>query len=361
MFSYTDPLVGIIILVAIIALVALIDYYRNRYNDKKKEASLHNLTKSYEFMGLTQGVEEFLALSNDPIPTLQFIANAYIQSGNTQEAIKIYLSILESLPHSTNSAKSRIKIEILENLGSAYYRAGFLQRAKNVFLEILKNYPRNPQVLIYLLNTYERLNEYKNAIDALMCIEEIYESMPLNKNEQFFRSLELNKDYLHTLLLINKHDISLAEKIAQLNQMKEKEPRLEKIILAFFKSVNHSLFWQEIPKSKHKEHFIDILWLFEPKDLPLASITDKPILDVYRAKGLVIDNESCDIFELENMRILKRYSNIPVDLSFEYRCHSCKQVFPFENARCSHCGELLNNDVLLKIRKTNNEASYSLL
>ena len=94
MFSYTDPLVGIIILVAIIALVTFIDYYRNRYKDKQKEKSLKNLTKSYEFVGLTQGVEEFLALSDNPIPTLQFIANAYIQSGNTQEEIKILVMLI---------------------------------------------------------------------------------------------------------------------------------------------------------------------------------------------------------------------------------------------------------------------------
>ncbi|TLE01230.1 hypothetical protein [Helicobacter japonicus] len=361
MFSYTDPLVGIIILVAIIALVTFIDYYRNRYKDKQKEKSLKNLTKSYEFVGLTQGVEEFLALSDNPIPTLQFIANAYIQSGNTQEAIKIYLSILEKLQHSPESSKAKIKIEILQNLGNAYYSAGFLQRAKNVYLEILKNYPRNPQVLIYLLKTYEYLNEYKNAIDALMCIEEIYENMPPSKNEHFFYALELNKAYLHTLLLINSHDMPIAEKIIKLNEIKDNEPKLEKIVLSFFKSVNHSLFWEEMIKSKHQEKYIDILWQFDDKDVPLEQLTDKQILDVYRAKGLVVDNQSCEIFELENMRILKRYSNVPVDLDFEYRCHGCKQIFPFENARCSHCGELLNSDVLLKIRKIDNEASYPLL
>lgn len=162
MFSYKDPLVGIIIIVGIIALVALIDYFRNRYKERQKDISLRNLTKSYDFMGLKDGVEEFLALSQNPIPTLQFIANAYMQSGNTQEAIKIYLGILENLGHSADNTKARIKIEILQNLGSAYYRAGFLQRAKDVFLEILKNYPRNPQVLIFFtqnLRTSARIHK----------------------------------------------------------------------------------------------------------------------------------------------------------------------------------------------------------
>ncbi len=36
MFSYTDPLVGIIIFVSIVALAAFIDYCRNRYKDRRK-------------------------------------------------------------------------------------------------------------------------------------------------------------------------------------------------------------------------------------------------------------------------------------------------------------------------------------
>ncbi len=359
MFSYTDPLVGIVILVSIVAIAILLDYYRNRHKERQKETSLKNLAKSYEFIGLREGVEEFLRLSQNPIPTLQFIANAYIQSGDTQEAIKIYLSILENLEHSKEGAKS--KVEILQNLGSAYYAAGFLQRAKNIFLEILKNYPKNPQVLIYLLKTYERLNEYENAIDALECIEEIYENDPSSRNERFFYAIGLNKLYLHTLLLINSHNIPLASKISKLSKMKDKEPKLERIILAFFKDTNHSLFWEEVLKSHNIAKLLDILWQFERVDVPLESITHKEIADVYRAKGWIVDNQSCSMFELENMRILKQYSALAVDLDFEYRCHSCKHIFPFENARCSHCGELLNSDVLCKIRKIDNEASYPIL
>lgn len=359
MFSYTDPLVGIIIFVSIVALAAFIDYCRNRYKDRRKELSLKNLTKSYDFVGLTQGVEEFLAISNNPIPTLQFIANAYIQSGNTQEAIKIYLSILENLEHSKNSTSA--KIEILQNLGSTYYTAGFLQRAKHIFLEILKNYPRNPQVLIHLLKTYENLNEYQNAIDALECIEEIYDTSPSSRDEHFFHAIALNKAYLHTLLIINATDIPAADKIQKLCVLKNKEPKLEKIILAFLKNINQNIFWDEIAKTVHITKFVDVLWQFEHRDVPLNTITNKQILDVYRAKGFLQDDQSCDMFELENIRILKQYSNLDVDLSFEYRCHGCKQIFPFENARCSHCGDLLNSDVLCKIIRVNDERSYIVL
>ena len=364
MLPYADPLFGILIFVAIVASVALIDYGRNRYKQKQKDKSLQNLAKSYEFVGLTEGVEEFLALCQNPIPTLQFIANAYIQSGNTQEAIKIYLSILENLKHSHAEAR----IEILQDLGRAYYNAGFLQRAKSIFLEILKNYPRNPQVLRYLLRTYESLNEYKNAIDALECIEEIYDSSSPSQDyikdstqEHFFHTLSLNKAYLYALLLINQHNVPLISKIQKLDELKNKEPKLEKMILQYFKSVSFSLFWERVQESENIAKYIDILWGFERKDVPLEQITHKQILDVYRAKGWIVDSKVCDIFELENMRILHQHSNLKATLSFEYRCHSCKQIFPFENARCSSCGELLNSDVIYKVQKVRDEASYPLL
>lgn len=367
MLPYADPLFGILIFVAIVASVALIDYGRNRYKQKQKDKSLKNLTKSYEFVGLTEGVEEFLALSQNPIPTLQFIANAYIQSGNTQEAIKIYLSILENLKHSHAEAR----IEILQDLGRAYYNAGFLQRAKSIFLEILKNYPRNPQVLLYLLRTYESLNEYKNAIDALECIEEIYDSAyPLQDSikdlkdftrEHFFHTLSLNKAYLCALLVMNQHNVPLASKIEKLDELKRKEPKLEKMILQYFKSVSFSLFWERVQESESIAKCIDILWGFERKDVPLEQIVNTQILDVYRAKGWIVDSKVCDIFELESLRILHKHSNLKATLSFEYRCHSCKQIFPFENARCSSCGELLNGDVVYKVQKVRDEASYPLL
>lgn len=358
--AYTDSLFGIAILILIIAIALLVDFFRNRYRNLKKTRSLNNLTKSYEFIGLTDGVDEFLKLSENPIPTLEFVANAYIQSGNTQEAIKIYLSILENLdPHNKEDTKWRIRT--LQSLGVTYYKAGFLQRAKNIFLEILKNYPKNPEILIYLLKTYENLNEHKKAIEALLCIEELYENNPHLSDEKFSQSLEFNKLYLQTLLLINDHTLQLSRKITQLNEIRAKESRLEKIILRFYKDVSYSLFWEEITQKKCDSSLIDLLWSFERHKVPLDRIQDPMILDVYRAKGWLSDEQSCAIFELENLRILNKYSSLKVDIDFEYRCHSCKNIFPFENARCSSCGELLNTHIIFKIRKKDNEASYPLL
>lgn len=369
---YTDPLFGIVIFITIIAVAAFIDFLRNRYRNKKKEESFKNLTRSYEIMGYADGVKEFLKLSENPLPTLEFIAHSYIQSGNVQEAIKIYLGILDSLHNPKD------KIEILQSLGIAYYMAGFLQRAKNIFLEILKNYPRNPQVLMHLLKTYEHLSEYKNAIDALECIEEIYDvqkvsdfsrpspafvSLSISEQKRFENLLLLNKFYLSTLLLINDHILPLSSKIQRLDEMKAKQPKLTKIILTYFKSVSHSLFWEQANTLNQEQvnNMIDILWDFERKDVPIEQITHPQILDVYRAKGWICDEKACEIFELDNMRILQRYCKFQTTLNFEYRCHSCNNIFPFDNPRCPHCGELLCNDLICKVQKVDYETSYSLL
>ena len=69
-----------------------------------------------------------------------------------------------------------------------------------------------------------------------------------------------------------------------------------------------------------------------------------------------IDFKVCDIFELENMRILHlKHSNLKATLSFEYRCHSCKQIFPLKMLVASSCGELLNSDVIYKVQKVRDE------
>lgn len=359
--SYSDPLFGIVILLCIIALAVLIDYGRNRYKDYQKQKSLGDLQKSYEFVGLKEGVGEFLSLGESSLPTLQFIAQAHIQSGNAQEAIKIYLSILEYLDSLSNadSQLARHKAQILRQLGEAYFSAGFLQRAKNIFLEILKNYPRSPEVLIYLLRTYESLSEYQNAIDALDCIEEIYEHEP-TKDIRFLHSITLNRAYLRTLVMMNDHTMPLSKKLQSLERLKEKHPRLEKTILAFYKSINHTLFWDEIEKSSQILDMIDLIWDFEASSVPLHKFYNDTLLDVARAKGWLNDDKPCQDFWLECVRLLRVHSKMTPSLSFEYRCHGCKQIFPFENARCS-CGELLNTNLLYKPRKVANEANYPLL
>lgn len=373
---YKDPLFGVILLFIIIAIIGAIDFIRNRLRERKRTHSLENLKKSYEFLGIKDGVEEFLKLNQNAIPTLEFIAQAYIQSGNIQEAIKIYTSILNS------TAATQGKERILYALGVAHFQAGFLQRAKNTFLEIIKNSPRDSESLLYLLRTYEKLSEYQNAINVIDCLQEIYEQSGNIDDTKYLESLEQNRAYLRAMHLFGDDDISFENKIAELESLRARFPRLEKSILVYYKQYNLALFWQKAQESRNIENLLDVFWRTPDTQVPVEILTNPKIIEVYRARGLIKPQATSDIaksseskqsldsinksavcakFELEAVRTLRIYTRFMADLHFEYRCSECKGIFPLESHRCPTCNALLSFEVLCSVREHKDEVHYSLL
>ncbi|PAF43347.1 tetratricopeptide repeat protein [Helicobacter sp. 11S03491-1] len=343
-FIYRDPLFGIAILIAIIAIVALADYSRNRYRSKKRSQSLKNLAKSYEYAGLNDGVMEFLSLAHNPVPTLMFLAQTYAKSGDNEQAIKIYLSMLEK------TFESKDKIPILEALGITYFNAGFLQRAKNIFLEVLRSYPRNSGVLSYLMRTYESMGEYKKALEVLDCLDEL----EFGSNNQT-KEISDNKNYLYLMMIINENFLSLEQKQTQIVALMHKAPSLNKMALAYLKTYHLPIFWQQILQLSDIDNLIDLFWGFLPDEIPFEMIENRQnILDIYRAKGYICDDKECALFELELLRVLHQNSHLKGSIDFEYRCHSCKNIFPFDSYRCPSCSELGMMDLILKLRRVKN-------
>ncbi len=340
---YRDPMFSIIIILAIIVLVAIADYTRNRFKTRAKNLSLNALAKNFEYFGFDENVENIMNMSNYPISTLIFIANIYVLNGNFQEAIKIYLTILDR----TKDFKE--KIQILELLGLAYYKAGFMQRAKNIFIEILKHYPHNPKVLSLLMQTCEILGEYKNAYDVISCLEEL-DSENLNDT----------KIYIQILMLINDSIMPLKEREAEILRLNKESGIATKLVLNYLKSYNIELFWELIMNSSDVKNYIDILWSITNPPLHLIQ-NNKQIADVYRAKGLIDDNVECSMFELDCIRLLRKHSHKVGTLGFKYRCGYCQGIFPFESHRCPNCGELGNINLVLEVVEATFEKSYSLL
>ena len=288
---YKDPLFGIVLLFLIIAIIGAIDFIRNRLKERRRTHSLENLKKSYEFLGIKDGVEEFLRLNQNATPTLEFIAQAYIQSGNLQEAIKIYTSILNS------TAAPQDKERILYALGVAHFQAGFLQRAKNTFLEILKNSPRDSASLLYLLRVYEKLNEYQNAIDVVDCLQEIYEQSGNIDDTKYLESLEQNRAYLRTMHLFGDEKMSFEDKIAELEALRERFVRLEKSILVYYKHYNLALFWQKAQESRNIENLLDVFWRTPDTEIPVEILTNPKIIEVYKARGLIESSATGGVIE----------------------------------------------------------------
>lgn len=345
---YRDPLFGITVLIGIIALVILGDYYRNLYKKKQRQKSLNALVKSYEHHGIFDGIAEFLKVSKEPIPTLIFLAKSYAKGGDNQQAIKIYLTLIEQFN------ESREKIEILEELGSLYVRAGFLQKGKDIYLEILKNNPRNLKILSSLVELYGMLGDYQSAFDALECIEENMGELNEKQQDRLF----LAREYFRMQMCFVIRDEE--ERNHALIEILQKEARLRKVILGFFKINAPKLFWEYFPHHDW-ENLIDLLWDIPASKIPLSIIKDSPAIEVFQAKGYYPRNSQIKNFALETIRLFQNHSEQKATLGFLYVCPHCQSQFPFDDFRCSVCGELGELKLITKPQRLQYEKDHSLL
>ena len=346
---YKDPLFSIIILLSIIILVALADFTRNRFKAKQKEHSLKALAENFNFYELDSHLNDALHFSKTPKETLIIIAQIYVKSGNFDDAIKIYLAILDRI------SDLKGKIEIFELLGSAYFRAGFLQRAKEIFIEILKHNPRSENALLLLMQTYEVMGDYNSALEVISCLEEV-------RGVEHFRAV---KTYIKMLILINDSLMSASLREREITKLMAQGAR--KLALQYFLAHNPALFWEAILACEDAKNYIDLLW-----NVPLPSAiqakiansacgdflgnascinaeSSKQIADIYRAKGVICDDMACENFELETLRILRKHSHKRANLGFKYKCKSCQGIFPFDSHRCQNCAEVGEMSVVVEI------------
>lgn len=334
---YKDPLFSIIILLSIIILVALADFTRNRFKAKQKEHSLKALAENFNFYELDSHLNDALHFSKTPKETLIIIAQIYVKSGNFDDAIKIYLAILDKI------SDLKGKIEIFELLGSAYFRAGFLQRAKEIFIEILKHNPRSENALLLLMQTYEVMGDYNSALEVISCLEEV-------RGVEHFRAV---KTYIKMLILINDSLMSASLREREIAKLMAQGAR--KLALQYFLAHNPALFWEAILACEDAKNYIDLLWNVPlPREIQNAiqsinAESSKQIADIYRAKGVICDDCECEIFELETLRVLRTHSHKRANLGFKYKCKSCQGIFPFDSHRCQNCAEVGEMSVVVEI------------
>lgn len=348
-YIYRDPLFGIAVLIAIVAFAILADYYRNFYHKKKKEKSINTLIKSYEHNGFFEGIAEFLKAYKDPIPTLLFLAKSYTKSGDNQQAIKIYLTLIRQID------ESALKIEILEGLGEAYFQSGSLQKAKEIFLEILANHPRNLKALFKMIEICESLGEYQNALEALECIEENLDLPHHQENPK----ISLTRSYLKTQILLQDHQKSQEQKNAELLEILQTQEPLRKMILGYFKTYHPQSFWESLPNIDW-ENYIDLLWDVPFEQIHQKIISQSPAIEVFQAKGYY-PSSGCQNFQLECMRLFYTHSHQKATLTFSYCCKNCFVEFPFDSFRCPNCSELGMMKLIIKPQKASNEKHFSLL
>ena len=364
LFLYRDPLFGIAILVAIVVILVFADYGRNRYRAKKRQIALENFAKSYSSSSLGDELVEFLHLAKNPLPPLLLLAKTYAHAGDSAAAIKIYLNLLDS------TKDPQEKIIILESLGIVYFEAGFLQRAKNIFLEILKTHPRNTQILGYLMRTHESMGEYKAALDALECLDEL----DTHGSQELSQELLEMKHYLIFMLLSQDSLLPLEKKHREIIALMHRSGRINRLTLEYLFTYDRERFWHELLLFEDVSFCLDILWRCKRDEVPIAQITSRAdIMDIFIAKGFVLaplDSKTESIvgestppnthtntnrprlFALEVLRVLQAHSSARGTLSFEYRCHHCKNLFPFDSYRCPMCAKIGEMDLVYKIQES---------
>ncbi len=365
-FLYRDPLFGIIILIAIITILVFADYGRNKYRAKKRQIAIENFTKSYNENAPSDEFVDFLSLAKNPIPPLLLLAKTYARAGDSAYAIKIYLAMLEK------TRDIQEKIIVLESLGITYFEAGFLQRAKNIFLEILKIYPRNAQILSYLMRTHESMGEYQDALDVLECFDELSTPKEQQENEHI-------RTYLHFMLLAHNHILPFHKKNKEIIELMHYSGMINRLGLDYLFVYARELFWEELLRMPSIEFCLDILWRCKQEEIPFDILSKRTdIVDVFVAKGYLQRPESSVAktqedrnlldskdhqapavplktkktpFELEVLCILRRYSKQKGDLIFEYRCHHCKNIFPFDSYRCPICANVGEMDLAYRLKE----------
>ncbi|GAA7996951.1 hypothetical protein JP0552_11320 [Helicobacter pylori] len=323
-FLYKDSLFSIALFTFIIALVILLEQARAYFTRKRNKKFLQKFAQNQNAYASSENLDELL--KHAKISSLMFLARAYSKIADIEMSIEILKGLLN------RPLKDEEKIAVLDLLAKNYFSVGYLQKTKDTVKEILRFSPRNVEALLKLLHAYELEKDYSKALETLECLEELE-----------VVEIETIKNYLYLMHLIENK-----EEAAKILHVSKASLDLKKIALNYLKSYDENLFWQEIDATKRLENVIDLLW---DMNIP-AFILEKHALlqDIARAKGLLLDNKFCQIFELEVLRALL-HSPIKASLTFEYRCKHCKQIFPFESHRCPVCYQLAFMDMVLKISK----------
>ncbi|MGP1579473.1 MAG: tetratricopeptide repeat protein [Wolinella sp.] len=347
LFGHRDPLFGIIILILIIATIFIVTHIWNLRAQKHKEESLKRFARAFEYSGVDKEAQLLMGQGEHIPLALRYLAKTYEKAGEYDKSIKIYLAILE------HPCELSEKLLLFESLGETYFRAGFLERSKKIFLEILKNMPRNSHVLFLLMQACEKLGQFDEALEALDCLLELGE-----RHEEIMISYA----YLSAKRLLGDSFISIKRRNSELLVWLAREPRLLRLILSYFKGFDMAVFWDLVGETPQVIEVADILWNLPREQISFETLNQNPaLLELYRAKGYINDEVVCERFELEALRVINRHCAQKADLDFEYHCHACKGIFPVDFERCPSCAELLSGNLVLKIRKSRNEADFSFL
>ncbi|QKJ27650.1 tetratricopeptide repeat protein [Aliarcobacter cibarius] len=327
--EYRDPLLGVILVVALIFFISFITYSYGLYKERTARKDYRKLSLRFELGKLKENdYVNLYKTYNLPFDSILLLASTFLHKGDYNKAINVYLSLLEVV-------QDRVKKEeLLELLGNTYFKGGFLQRSKDVFLRILKFSPRNKSALKSLMLVCEKLKDYKKAKEITEALEE------LNVD------IKVDRVYFETLLILNDPILSYEKRTELLYEIFKENQIIQRLFATFLIQFNREFFFNNINTFDCKK-LIDILWYQRKDDIDFIKIKDNQFLnELYSAKGYINSVDSSNDFDLNILILINNYKkDIKTNLNFEFICTSCKHSHPFFESRCPNCHTVLSFEV----------------
>jgi len=340
--EYKDPLFGIIIFVSLIFIITLATYLWNLYTQRYRNEHIENFVNNFKTTDKPQTIEKLLEHKDLPVDALLLLAQTYFKTSQYEICIEISVEILKR-------PKSNIQSKVLLLLAQSYYKAGFYKRSETALIELLRYNTYEPEALEYLVVIYERLQRFRDAIDALNALKEM-NGIGVDQAIAYIRVIQIIRDT----------KLSTEEQSQQLIAAFTKEPSmLRPVFMHLFRS-QPKVAWQHFDAKDYKA-IIDILWNLPETSLDLDIIRDhKSLQALYFAKGHYQESAKSDVFEVNVLNTLLENNKEIATLEFSYQCTQCKEATPLMSHRCPHCLSLLTLDVQINVvQKHHKERYYS--
>lgn len=316
--DYRHPVFSIATLLLLVAAVALANHWWGVLRRRDQEKKLSRFLSRFESEKRAKDYKDVLKVQPDSVDSLLLLGSIYHKSGEYNEAMRIYLALLDIL------AEKSVRVDVMTLLGRTYFKAGFLQRSRDILLESLKIKARNPEALELLLIIYEQMREYGHALEVLDALEEL--DRDVHKARAFVKAS-------HTVF---NAALSDEKKEAALLELWAGAPFLSRQVLEFLFAHRPEAAWRHVLPG-HIRAAIDLFWYLPREKLNEKEALKYPLLsELYTAKGWLQTAAKSDLFELDVLIQLGEKRAI-AGLGFEYLCSHCLATLPLYFHRCPNC------------------------
>ncbi len=317
--EFRDPLFGIILFFAIVFIISSISYWMKKMRSRDDAKHIERFLDSFSNSPSQQELKEAIDSSSLKDEFWLLIAKAYVSEGDFEKAIQIYQNL------SKRKDDPQSKRETLLLLAQTYLKAGFLERSKKILFEILETKARSQGALRLLLFNLEKMRDYDKALEVLDALEELGESV------------DLEKIHIKTMQIIDNKRADVEQKSTALVKLCKSNGSFTYKAMQYLFANTPALAWDSLDL-KYAPNIADILWSIPEESLRSDIISsDDYLRELFSARGCMDFAKSSQVFELDALIKLRRCGTSSVSLQFEYICNNCKSLGFFAASRCAEC------------------------